>query len=214
MFPDSRIAENFTLSCTSASVITGQGLAPYFTQVIIDDLLESKLPFSVHFDETTIKIKQRNQMDLTLRYWSPKHKEVWTIFDSSRFFGHAKGENVAAVMYEKMVKDGLPVEKLATLVRDGPNVNKTIFQKMNELISQDHLEFKGLIDLGFLHNSHCSQCLWERYAAVWERKLISCVWIFIHCSSTVLQDVKISKSFRRNLIWKYTISYNTLRFVG
>ena len=66
MFPDSRIAENFTPSHTSASYIIGQGFAPYFTQVIIDDLLESKLPFSVHFDETTIK--QRKQMDLTLRY--------------------------------------------------------------------------------------------------------------------------------------------------
>ena len=127
MFPDSRIAENFTLSCTSASYIIGQGLAPYFTQVIIDDLLESKLPFSVHFDETTIKIKQRKQIDLTLGYWSPKHKEVWAIFYTSLSFGHAKGENVAAVMYGKMVKDGLPVEKLATLVRDGPSVNKTIF---------------------------------------------------------------------------------------
>ena len=55
-----------------------------------------------------------------------------------------------------MVKDGLPVEKLVTLVRDGPNVNKTIFQKMNELISQDHPEFKGLIDLGSctIHTVH------------------------------------------------------------
>ena len=95
-------------------------------------------------------------MDLTLRYWSPKHKEVWAIFYSSLFFGHAKGENVAAVMYGKMAKDGLPVEKLAILVRDGPNVNKTIFQKMNELISQDHPEFKGLIDLGSctIHTVH------------------------------------------------------------
>ena len=127
MFPDSRIAENFTLSHTSASCIIGQGLAPYFTQVIIDDLLESKLPFSAYFDETTIKIKQRKQIGLTLRYWSPKHKEVWAIFYTSLFFGHAKGENVAAVMYGKMIKDGLTVEKLVTLVRDGPNVNKTIF---------------------------------------------------------------------------------------
>ena len=156
MFPDSRIAENFTLSHTSASYIIGQGLAPYFTQVIIDDLLESKLPFSMHFNETTIKIKQRKQMDLTLRYWSPKHKEVWAIFYTSLFFGHAKGENVAAVMYGKLVKDGLQVEKLPTLVRDGPNVNKTIFQKMNELISQDHPEFKGLIVLGSctIHTVH------------------------------------------------------------
>ena len=59
-------------------------------------------------------------------------------------------------MHGKMVKDGLSVKKLATLVRDGPNVNKTIIQKMNGLISQDHPEFKGLIDLGSctIHTVH------------------------------------------------------------
>jgi hypothetical protein len=61
-------------------------------------------------------------------------------------------------MYEKMVSDGLPVEKLATLVRDGPNVNKTIFWKMNEAIAKDHPEFSGLVDLGscnihIIHNA-------------------------------------------------------------
>ena len=79
MFPDGKVAENFTLSHTSASYIIGQGLPPYFTQVIIGDLLESKLPFSVHFDETTMK-QVKKQMDLTLRYWSPRHEEIWTVF--------------------------------------------------------------------------------------------------------------------------------------
>ena len=36
---------------------------------------------------------------------------------------------VAKKMYSKMLEDGIPVEKMATLVRDGPNVNKTIFKK-------------------------------------------------------------------------------------
>ena len=37
---------------------------------------------------------------------------------------------------------------MITLVQDGPNVNKTIFWHMNELILQDHPEFPGLVDLG------------------------------------------------------------------
>ena len=147
MFADSKIAENFTLSCTSASYIIGQGLSPYLTQVIIDDVLEFKLPFSVHFDETIPK-QVKKEMDLTVIYWSPRHEDIWTVFYTSLFFGHTEGEMVAAVMHSKMFEDGLPVERMATLVRDGPNVNKTIFQKMNELILQDHPEFLGLIDLG------------------------------------------------------------------
>ena len=63
-------------------------------------------------------------------------------------FGHAEGVKVALKMYERIQNDGIPVGKMVTLVRDGPNVNKTIFQKMNELIQQDYPEFKGLIDLG------------------------------------------------------------------
>ena len=59
-------------------------------------------------------------------------------------------------MYNKMQDDGIQVDKTLTLIWGGPNVNKTIFQKMNELISGDHPEFKGLIDLGSctLHTIH------------------------------------------------------------
>ena len=62
-------------------------------------------------------------MDLTLRYWCPRHEEIWTVFYTSPFIGHAEGEMVATVMHSKMLEDGLPVEGMATLVTDGPNVN-------------------------------------------------------------------------------------------
>ena len=37
---------------------------------------------------------------------------------------------------------------MVSLIRDGPNVSKTIFQKMNELIIQENPEFPGLVVLG------------------------------------------------------------------
>ena len=95
-------------------------------------------------------------MDLTVRYWLPTHNEVWVRFYTSFFFSHAEDVKVATAMYNKMQDDGIQVDKTLTLIRDGPNVNKTILQKMNELISGDHSEFKGLIDLGSctLHTVH------------------------------------------------------------
>ena len=59
-------------------------------------------------------------------------------------------------MYEQLVSDGIPVAKLVTLVRDGPNVNKTIFRKMDELIRHDNPELTGLVDLGScsIHTIH------------------------------------------------------------
>ena len=147
MFPDSKVASNFSLSRTSSSHIISEGMGPYFTCQMLADLRNSDLPYCVHFDEnTTTQIKK--QMDLTVRYWLPTHNEVWVRFYISLFFSHAEGVKVATAVYNKMQDDGIQVDKMLTFIWDEPNVNKTIFQKMNELISGDHPEFKGLIDLG------------------------------------------------------------------
>ena len=55
-----------------------------------------------------------------------------------------------------MVKDDLPIMKLCTLVRDGPNVNKTIVRKLEGAIKNDNPDFGGFIVLGswVLHNVH------------------------------------------------------------
>ena len=147
MFPDSKIAARFSLSHTSASYVISEGLAPYFTRMIVNDLVKSLLPFSVHFDETTTA-QVKKQMDLTLRYWSPTHNEVWVTSYTSLFFGHAEGEKVAKKIYQQLVSDGIPVKRMASLIHDGPNINKTIFHQINELILQDNPDFSGLVDLG------------------------------------------------------------------
>ena len=53
MFPDSKVANDLSMSHTKASYTIGEGLGLHLTQSIIDDLVKSDLPFSVHFDETT-----------------------------------------------------------------------------------------------------------------------------------------------------------------
>ena len=93
---------------------------------MIQDLLKSHLPFSLHFDETT-NTQVKKQVDLILWYWSPTHQEVWITYYTSLFFGHAEGEKVAEKMFEKLMSDQIPVNRMASLIRDGPNVNKTIF---------------------------------------------------------------------------------------
>ena len=104
MLPDSKVASNFSLSTTSASYIISEGMAPYFMHQMLADL-----PFCVHFDETTTT-KVKKQMDLTVRYWSPTHNEVWARFYTCLFFGHAEGVKVANAMYNKMQDDGIQVD--------------------------------------------------------------------------------------------------------
>ena len=59
-------------------------------------------------------------------------------------------------IYQTMMKDDLPITKLCTLVRNGPDVNKTIVRKLEGAIKIDNPDFSGFIDLGscVLHNVH------------------------------------------------------------
>ena len=79
MFPDSKIASSFSLSRTRASYVIGDGMGPYLRGIIIEDLKKSDSPFLVHFDETT-NSQVKKQMDLTFRYWSRTHNEVWVAY--------------------------------------------------------------------------------------------------------------------------------------
>lgn len=155
MFPDSKIAAVFNLSRSSASYMIGEGLAPCFKTVIIEDVKKSNLPFTMHFDETTT-VQVKKQMDMTLRYWSPTHNEVWVAYYTSLFFGHAEGAKVASRMFSQMKDDGIPMGKLIALARDGPNVNKTILNELQQIIKGEYAQFAGFVDLGscVLHTVH------------------------------------------------------------
>ena len=109
----------------------------------------------MHFDETTTA-QVKKQMDLTLRYWSSTHNEVIVSFYTSLFFGHAEADKVVSRMIEQFHEDNIPVDKLITLVRDGPNVNKAIIRKIKQTIKDEHPKFKGFVDLGsyVLHVVH------------------------------------------------------------
>ena len=107
MFPDSKIAPNFTLSRTSVSYKISEGLAPYFKKSTLDDLVKLDQPLSMHFDET-------KPMDLTLHYWSPTQSKLSV--NTALFIRHADGDKVAAKMFDQMAEDGLPMNRLVILV--------------------------------------------------------------------------------------------------
>ena len=76
------------------------------------------------------------------------------------------------------------MDKLITLVRDGPNVNKAIMRKIKQTIKDEHPEFKGFVDLG--------SCVLHAYITVLVKDLkrmaktsISYSWIFMLSSSIV-----------------------------
>ena len=78
-------------------------------------------------------------MDLLLRYWSTKHQEVRVQYFTSIMFGHAKAEEVTKEMIAAMQKWDLPIKYLLSLGMDGPNVNKSICEKLNDKKKQQSL---------------------------------------------------------------------------
>ena len=125
--------------------------------MLLNDLKNSQLLYALHFDETTTS-QVKVQMDILLRYWSPIHNSVYQSFYCSLFFGHAEGMKVADALMEKLQNDDIPVEKMLTLIRDGPNVNKPIFRAIEAKIKAKESTFDGLVYLGScsLHTMHNS----------------------------------------------------------
>ena len=132
-----------------------EGMTPHFKKTIVEDLIKSELPFTMHFDETSTS-QVKKQMDLTLCYWSAAHNKLWVTYYTSLFFGHAEGERVASKMFDQLAEDKVLMNRLIILVWVGPNVNKTIMRKLEDLITQEYPDFGGFIDLGscVLHIVH------------------------------------------------------------
>ena len=96
-------------------------------------------------------------MDMTLCCWSPTHNEVTVTFYTYiflySFFGNGDADKVVARMIEQFHEDNIPVDKLITLVRYRPNVNKAIMRKIEQTIKDEHPEFKGFVDHGSCEHS-------------------------------------------------------------
>ena len=59
-------------------------------------------------------------------------------------------------MCVQLAEDRVPMNRLITLVHDGPKVNNTIMRKLEDLITQEYPDFGGFINLGscVLHVVH------------------------------------------------------------
>lgn len=119
---------------------------------------------------------------------------------------------VADRIFQTMAKDGLPITKLCTLVRDGPNINKTIFRKLEGAIKDDTPDFNGFVDLGscVLHNIYNAfgKGL-EDYGKDIEHM---CVDIQSVCAMqcTVQQDKKSTVHCKLQWVWRCTI-FNSIQ---
>lgn len=79
MFPDSYIAEKFSMQKDKLGYIVSYGLGPYFQNALCSDLKQCDY-YCVAIDESLNKISQKGQMDFIIRYWNQKNFDLPTLF--------------------------------------------------------------------------------------------------------------------------------------
>ena len=108
------------------------GSGSYFTKLTVSNLVAGNSFFSLHFDET-VTAQKKKQMDLLVQFWSDIHNEVKVKYLTSIMFGHAKAADVVTEIMQVLENLSLPFKLMLSFGMDGPNVNKSILAKLNEL---------------------------------------------------------------------------------
>ena len=104
MFPDSRIAKEFTCGETKCAYVLVHGLAPYFKRLTLTNVSKQRA-YVMLFDESLNKFLQSKQMDLHVRMWSGA--EVRTTYIGSEFLGHSAAVDIVAKMSDALSELGL-----------------------------------------------------------------------------------------------------------
>lgn len=156
------VAEHFSMSKSKVSYLLSDGLGPHYRREMCASICETKSVFTLQYDETA-NTQNRKQCDLLLRYWSETAGEIRVQFLKALMFGHAKGKDVSIAILDTLQEEGcqLPLAQLISLGSDGPNLNKTIWNLINE-----HMKASGLhgillfipCNLHIVHNPF-RQCL-------------------------------------------------------
>ncbi|CAF3349075.1 unnamed protein product, partial [Rotaria socialis] len=102
MFPDSKIAQEFSMQSRKTSV-----------------------KFVLCFDEQTNN-QDRKQLDLLVKYWCYDQGLVVTRYYKSILLGHATAAILKTAIIDSLKSDGLELKQLLMLGRDSPFVNLSL----------------------------------------------------------------------------------------
>ena len=85
------------------SYMVSYGLGSYFRQMIIKDIIEGHLYFTLHFDKTILP-QTKKYMDLLVCYWSGREHIVKVKYLTSIMFGHATASRIVEEMLQTLEK--------------------------------------------------------------------------------------------------------------
>ena len=174
MFPDSKIAQSFTLGKTKCSYILKFGIAPYVKSLLVQSVKDSG-DYVLMFDESLNRITQEKQMDVWVRYWA--NGKIVSRYLTSEFMGHASAEDMLRKL--ESASSCLNSKGLLQLSMDGPNVNWKLFNLLQRDI-EETCDVKmlniGSCGLHQLHNAFRAGSDASDWAI--EKFLSSIYWLF------------------------------------
>lgn len=145
MFPDSKIAKSFKCGKTKLSYLITFGLAPYFTNELIDILKEVQ-HFVLLFDESFNRVTKNEQMDVHVRFWDSIQQKTVTRYLRSEFLGHCTAQDLMIKIKEST--NQIDTSKMIQISMDGPNVNKKFYRDYCLDRSTSLPDAPNLIDIG------------------------------------------------------------------
>lgn len=146
MFPDSKIAGSLALGSTKLAYFITYGLAPYFTQHLINSVKKCS-EYVICFDEALNRVVQKGQMDIVVRFWNDTSNQVQARYLTSAFLGHSTADDLLKNFKESLQDKGLTLTKLIQVSMDGPNVNWKFLDQLKTDICHGDSD-RQLLDIG------------------------------------------------------------------
>ncbi|KAJ8048381.1 hypothetical protein HOLleu_00669 [Holothuria leucospilota] len=109
MFPDSKIAKEFSCGEKKSAYLVCFDLATHFKQLLVDDM-KGEENYIIMFDESLNEIKNSKQMDIHVRGWNRKTNQVDSRYYSSVFMGHGKADDMTEHFHDGI--QGLHLQKI------------------------------------------------------------------------------------------------------
>jgi len=149
MFSDSAIAKSVKLEPAKLAYVISDGLGPHFHKLLTQDLLESDSFFALEVDGTC-NVAIKHQLDHHLRFWSDRSGRVVNAFYYAAMLGQATAEIMKQTIVDQFAIDGVKMKKLLMLSCDGPSVNTSLHNKLNDLVKKEHSEIVSLVCVQFI----------------------------------------------------------------
>lgn len=130
MFPKEPACKEFSLAHSKLSYMISDCVGPHFRDVLLSDVRSSNAHYTLCFDETTNEGSYK-ELQTSLRYYSERKRRIQEFHLETFFIENGKGETIVKYLLLGLSNANLPIERLITISRDGPNVNKKVFRLMN-----------------------------------------------------------------------------------